>query len=314
MNTRIDDALFETMLPLTGRRQGKVRDIYELAPDADGPRLLLVACDRISAFDVVMPTPIPGKGRLLTSISAGWFDLLRRSNIVEDHLLSTEPPELRDIGENMRHSLCGRTMICRAARVVPIECVARGYLAGSGWTEYQESGTVCGVPLPRGLSQCERLPHPIFSPATKATEGHDENISFERSCELVGGDLMGRLRDLTVRIYSLAAEYALAHGMILADTKFEFGFALDRNGSPTDRLLLVDEVLTPDSSRYWPLAGYEAGRDQASFDKQFLRNWLLQQIAAGAWNKTPPGPEVPSDIVAGTLQRYEQALHKLFGQ
>lgn len=314
MNIRIDDALFETMLPLTGKRQGKVRDIYELAPDAQGPRVLLVACDRISAFDVVMPTPIPGKGRLLTSISAGWFNLLRRSNIVDDHLLSTDPPELLGVGDDVRHALRGRTMICRAARVVPIECVARGYLAGSGWSEYQSTGTVCGVPLPRGLSQCERLPAPIFSPATKATEGHDENISFERASELVGGDLMGRLRDLTVRIYSLAAEHARARGVILADTKFEFGFALDRNGSATNRLLLIDEVLTPDSSRYWPVDGYEAGRDQSSFDKQFLRNWLLQRIAAGAWDKTPPGPKVPSDIVAGTLRRYEEALHKLFGE
>lgn len=314
MRTPIDEAVFETHLPLAGRRQGKVRDVYDLPPDSTGPRLLLVASDRISAFDVVMPTPIPGKGRLLTSISAGWFDLLRQRNVVKDHLLSTDLPEIPGIDECLRNSLRGRTMTCRAAHVVPIECVARGYLAGSGWAEYQSSGTVCGVKLPSGLTQCERLPTPIFSPATKATEGHDENISFEQAGELVGADLMRRLRELTVNIYSIAAQYALERGVILADTKFEFGFALDRNGSPTDELMVVDEVLTPDSSRYWPLANYAPGNDQPSFDKQFLRNWLLKMVASGSWDKTPPGPEVPSDIVAGTLARYEEALHKLFAE
>ncbi len=308
-----DDAIFETHLPLKGRRSGKVRDIYELAPDESGPRILLVASDRISAFDVIMPTPMPGKGRILTSIAEGWFRLLREQNVVKDHLISTELPTIPGIDESLRRGLQGRTMTCRAARVIPIECVARGYLTGSGWEEYQTHGSVCAVQLPPGLARCARLPAPIFSPATKAVEGHDENISFERACEIVGPQLMERLRDLTLRIYSWAAEYALARGVILADTKFEFGFALDRSGAPTNELMLVDEVLTPDSSRYWPLSEYAPGRDQPSFDKQFLRNWLLKLVAEGAWDKTAPGPEVPPDIAAGTLARYQDALHRLFG-
>ena len=306
------DALFDTTLPLRGRRQGKVRDVYELPADSKGPRLLLVATDRISAFDVVMPTPIAGKGRLLTQMAAGWFALLRSHGLVGDHLLSTDLPPIAGIGDEVRAALRGRIMVCRAAQVIPIECVARGYLTGSGWVEYQECGTVCGVALPPGLIQCDRLPVPIFSPATKAVEGHDENISFERASAIVGADLIATLRTLTLRIYSIAAEYALARGVILADTKFEFGFALDAQGSPTAQLLLVDEVLTPDSSRYWSLAQYAPGREQASFDKQFLRNWLLSLVATGEWNKSAPGPEVPSDIVAGTVARYEEALAILF--
>jgi phosphoribosylaminoimidazole-succinocarboxamide synthase len=202
-------------------------------------------------------------------------------------------------------------MLCRAAKVVPIECVARGYLAGSGWSEYRAGGTVCGIPLPRGLQQCSRLPQPIFTPATKAEEGHDENIPFERACELVGGPLMARLRDLTLAIYSAAAEYALARGVILADTKFEFGFALGTDGAPTDELILVDEVLTPDSSRYWPADDYAPGRDQQSYDKQFVRNHLLGLVADGRWNKEAPGPALPPDVVDNTLRRYEEALAKL---
>jgi phosphoribosylaminoimidazole-succinocarboxamide synthase len=205
----------------------------------------------------------------------------------------------------------GRSMLCRAAKVVPIECVARGYLAGSGWSEYRESGTVCGIPLPSGLAQCSRLPQPIFTPATKAEEGHDENISFERACELVGTPLMSRLRDLTLAIYSAAAEYALSRGVILADTKFEFGFALGEDGTPTDELILVDEVLTPDSSRYWPADDYAPGRDQQSYDKQFVRNHLLGLVAEGRWNKEAPGPELPDDVVQATVARYEEALARL---
>ncbi len=312
MPTQSDEAIFETHLPLDGRRQGKVREIYDLPPDAHGPRLLLVASDRVSAFDVVMPTAIPGKGRLLSAIAAGWFSFLRGHSIVKDHLLSTDIAQISGLDDGMRAALRGRSMICRTAQVVPIECVARGYLAGSGWSEYQESSTVCGVNLPTGLRKCERLPEPIFTPATKATHGHDENVSFESASALVGEELMARLRDITLRTYKVAAAHALARGVILADTKFEFGFALDRNGSPTDELLLVDEVLTPDSSRYWPAAGYAPGGDQPSFDKQFLRNWLVTLVESGAWNKTPPGPELPADIVAGTLARYEEAYERLF--
>ena len=307
-----DDAVFETHLPLAGRRQGKVRDVYSLPADAGAaPRLLVVATDRISAFDVVMPTPVPGKGRLLTEISIGWFRFLRSLGIVGDHLLGTDVSGIAGLGETDRRMLAGRSMICRAARVVQVECVARGYLAGSGWQEYLASGTACGVPLPAGLRQCDRLPEPIFTPATKAAEGHDENISFERMCDAVGGDLASRLRSLTLRIYEAAAERARARGLILADTKFEFGFALDAGGEPTGELLLVDEVLTPDSSRYWPLEGYAPGKDQPSFDKQYLRNWLLAEVAAGRWRKEPPGPALPAAVLAETRRKYEDAARLL---
>lgn len=303
--------VFSTRLPLPGRRQGKVRDLYDLPPDAAGPRLLVIATDRISAFDVVMPTGIPGKGRMLTAMSAAWFELLRRHSIVRDHVLSLDVPEI-GIPAPVRAHLMGRVMVCRAARVVPIECVARGYLAGSGWAEYREHGTVCGIRLPPGLRECERLPAPIFTPATKAEMGHDENISFDRACELVGGTLMERLRDLTLRIYGVAAEHAAARGLLLADTKFEFGHMRGPDGTPTDELMIVDEVLTPDSSRYWPAEGYAPGRDQPSFDKQFLRNHLLELVSKGMWRKEPPGPLLPARVVEGTRARYLEALDRLF--
>ena len=223
---RVSTPVFRTELPLPGRREGKVRDVYRTSADPAAP-LLIVATDRLSAFDVVMPTPVAGKGCLLTTMSLGWFAFLRSRGIVGDHVLGTDLTAVAGLSEADRRMLAGRSMLCRAARVVPIECVARGYLAGSGWNEYRESGTVCGIPLPKGLVQCSRLPQPIFTPATKAEEGHDENISFERACELVGAPLMTRLRDLTLAIYSAAAEYALERGVILADTKFEFGVALD---------------------------------------------------------------------------------------
>jgi phosphoribosylaminoimidazole-succinocarboxamide synthase len=271
----------------------------------------VVATDRISAFDVVMPTPVPRKGQLLTTISVGWFRFLRSLGIVTDHLVTTDVSAIAGLDGTQRAMLAGRSMVCRAARVVQVECVARGYLAGSGWQEYQASGTACGIPLPAGLRQCERLPEPIFTPATKAAEGHDENISFERMCDAVGGDLAARLRDLTLRIYGAAAEHARGRGLILADTKFEFGFALDANGTPTGELMLVDEVLTPDSSRYWPMQGYAPGRDQPSFDKQYLRNWLLAEVAAGRWHKEPPGPELPAEVLKETRAKYEEAARLL---
>lgn len=306
------DAVFETSLALPGRRRGKVRDVYEL-PGLPGaaPRLLVVATDRISAFDVVMPTPVPGKGRLLTEISVGWFRFLRPLGIVPDHFLSVRVDDIPGLSAGERGMLGGRSMVCRAARVVQVECVARGYLAGSGWQEYQASGTACGVELPRGIRQCDRLPEPIFTPATKAAEGHDENISFERMCDTVGGDLAARLRRATLGLYRAAADRALERGVILADTKFEFGFALDAGGEPTGELMLVDEVLTPDSSRYWPAAGYAPGKDQPSFDKQYLRNWLLAEVAAGRWRKEPPGPSLPADVLAETRARYEEAARLL---
>jgi phosphoribosylaminoimidazole-succinocarboxamide synthase len=305
------DAVFSTDLPLPGRRQGKVRDVYGL-PGRTPPALLVVATDRVSAFDVVMPTPMPGKGRLLTQISMGWFRWLREQHLVADHVLSTDVPAecLQD------PTLSGRVMQCRAARVIPIECVARGHLAGSGWAEYQRHGTACGIPLPKGLRQCERLPEPIFTPATKADQGHDENISPAQAQEALALDplwsrfggraLAQRLERLTLELYVRAAEHARSRGVILADTKFEFGLALDEHGEPTDELLIVDEVLTPDSSRYWPADRYEAGRDQPSFDKQVLRNWLLEEVAAGRWNKEAPGPSLPDSVVELTLERYRE--------
>ncbi len=306
------DAVFETHLSLPARRQGKVRDVYEVPVRAgEAPRLLVVASDRVSAFDVVMPTPIPGKGRLLTQVSCGWFRFLRSLGIVGDHLLGTDVSAVDGLGAADRAMLAGRSMVCRAARVVQVECVARGYLAGSGWQEYQASGTACGVRLPAGLRQCDRLPEPIFTPATKAAEGHDENISFERMCDAVGGDLARRLRDLTLAVYRAAAERAHARGLILADTKFEFGFALDAGGEPTAELLLVDEVLTPDSSRYWMADTVGAGREPASLDKQFLRDWLLAEEAAGRWDRTPPGPELPAEVVERTLAKYRDAARML---
>ncbi len=310
MSGTSSEAVFRTDLSLPGRRQGKVRDVYR-ATDAAGAPLLIVATDRLSAFDVVMPTPIPGKGRLLTAMSLGWFGFLRAKGIVRDHVIGTDLSAVAGLSEAERATLAGRSMLCRAAKVVPIECVARGYLAGSGWNEYRAHGTVCGLPLPAGLALSSRLPEPIFTPATKAEEGHDENISFERACELVGRAVMERLRSLTLAIYAAAAEYALARGVILADTKFEFGFALDAAGNPTDELILVDEVLTPDSSRYWPADGYAPGREQASFDKQFVRNHLLELVAQGRWNKEAPGPELPEPVVTATIGRYEEALARL---
>jgi phosphoribosylaminoimidazole-succinocarboxamide synthase len=307
-----DRAVFQTQLPLPGRRQGKVRDVYRLPVETgQSPRLLVVASDRISAFDVVMPTPIPGKGRLLTDISLSWFTRIRNARLLADHLLGTDVSGIGGLSTEQRAQLAGRSMICRSARVVPIECVARGYLAGSGWVEYQQHGTVCGVPLPRGLTQCQQLPEPIFTPATKAESGHDENISFEQAADAVGGALMERLRQFTLELYKLAAAHARSCGVILADTKFEFGHALGTDDQPTRELLLIDEVLTPDSSRYWPLEGYAPGRDQPSFDKQYLRNWLLEEVAAGRWRKEPPGPELPDAIVRSTLERYQEAARLL---
>lgn len=316
----LQDALFETRLPLPGRRQGKVRDLYELPaevevpglhPDPATPRILMVASDRVSAFDVVMPTPIPGKGRCLTAISLAWFRALRAAGVVRDHLLSTEVPLIPGLPEAERERLEGRVMVCRAARVVPIECVVRGHLAGSGWSEYQRSGSICGVALPPGLRRADRLPEPIFTPATKAVEGHDENVTFEAACAAVGGETMERLRETSLAIYREAARRAAACGLILADTKFEFGTVAGPGGRP--ELILVDEVLTPDSSRYWPADRWSPGREQESFDKQYLRDWLLREEAAGRWNRQPPGPHLPADVVEQTIARYQEAAKRLGG-
>ena len=308
------DPVFETHLPLPDRRQGKVRDVYRVPTELGPDRVLVVATDRISAFDVVMPTPIPGKGRLLTETSVGWFQFIRELDLVGDHLISTDPADVPGISDDDREMLDGRMMLCRAVGVVPIECVARGYLAGSGWNEYLADGSVCGIQLPEGLQRSGRLPQPIFTPATKATEGHDENIDFARASEIAGESLMNQLRDLTLAIYDAASDFAAARGVILADTKFEFGHAIDFDGLGTGELLICDEVLTPDSSRYWPAESYESGREQDSFDKQYVRNHLLELVDRGVWRKEPPGPDLPADIVERTMDRYREAADRLFGR
>ena len=290
-------ALDATALPgLPSPRRGKVRDVYDL-----GDRLLVVATDRISAFDVVLAPGIPGKGAILTQLSTFWFR--RFEGLVPNHLLETDaaafPPDLA------AHAglLAGRSVLVRKCRVVPFECVARGYLAGSGWKDYRRTGAVCGVPLPAGLAEASRLPEPIFTPATKAEEGHDENVSFETMASAVGRDLAVRLRDLTLAIYSEAATYAAGRGVIVADTKLEFG--LDDSGA----LVWIDEALTPDSSRFWPAASWREGGSPPSYDKQFVRDWL----ETTGWSKTPPAPLLPPNVVAGTLERYVEAFRTLTG-
>ncbi|HYX86537.1 MAG TPA: phosphoribosylaminoimidazolesuccinocarboxamide synthase [Gaiellales bacterium] len=274
---------------------GKVREMYGF-----GDRLLMVASDRISAFDVVLPTPIPDKGRVLTGLSRFWFD--RTEKIVPNHLLSIDvsayPPEAREAPD-----LAGRSMLVRRLTMLPIECVVRGYLAGSGWKDYRATGAVCGHALPPGMAEAERLPRPIFTPSTKAHDGHDQNIDREAGIMLVGEERYARLEEVSIRLYETAAEYALEKGIIIADTKFEFGE--DEAG----RLLLADEALTPDSSRFWPADEYAAGGSPPSYDKQYVRDWLETLD----WDKTPPGPEIPSNVVAGTRSRYVEAYERLTG-
>jgi len=314
MNTT-ETSVYETHLPFEGRRQGKVRDIYQIPADSecghDG-MVLIIASDRISAFDVVMPTPVSGKGQELTRISCKWFDFIRDLEIIEDHLISSSPEDVPNLDSSLYEQCEGRMMLGRACEVIPVEFVVRGYLAGSGWKEYQQDGTVCGIQLPEGLQLSSKLPEPIFTPATKAVEGHDENIDFETACEIVGTEVMERLRNVSLEIYTKAAEYAADRGIILADTKFEFGYALDADGNPTGEILLIDEVLTPDSSRFWPADEYEVGREQNSFDKQYVRNWLETIVSSGDWDKTPPGPELPTEIIEGTVARYKEAATRLF--
>ena len=311
----LPDALLATALPLPHRRQGKVRDVYDCRTLDGRDAILMVATDRLSAFDVVMPNGVPGKGAVLTALSVFWFDLIARhfGDRLPHHLLSTDPDDVAGLTVEQRATLRGRVMIGRRARVVPIECVVRGYLAGSGWNEYRQRGTVCGVKLPEGLRQCERLPRPIFTPATKAASGHDENIPFERAAALVGGDTMQRLRDWSLAIYSLAHDAAIERGIIIADTKFEFGMPVD-DGSAPDALMLIDEALTPDSSRFWRADSYQVGRDQASIDKQYVRNYLQSLVDEGRWNKEPPGPMLPDAIVRGTLEKYLEAHRALTGR
>ena len=286
----INTPVLETELSRYHRfARGKVRDVYE-----DGSRLLIVATDRISAFDFILATGIPDKGRVLTQMTLFWLDFLRE--IVPNHFLSAEtnglPPEF-----------AGRSMWVRRAEMFPIECVARGYLAGSGWKDYQSTGAVCGIPLPAGLRESDALPSPIFTPATKAQTGHDENISFEEASRLVGAESAARLRDLTLELYKRAAEYARGRGIIIADTKFEFGAA-------DGQVVLADEVLTPDSSRFWPADQYQPGRAQPSYDKQYVRDYL-ESIH---WNKQPPAPGLPEDVARSTSEKYKEAYRALTGR
>lgn len=303
------EAVYETRLTLPGRRRGKVRDVYDMPGDA--PRLAIIATDRISAFDVVLPTPIPGKGRLLTDISARWLRWIEDQGIVRTHLVSTDAADIPGLSESDRAEIEGRVTIGRACTVVPIECVVRGYLAGSGWKEYQQTGSVCGIRLPDGLVEASRLPEPIFTPATKAEQGaHDENISFERACAIAGDSVMGRLREISLDLYTRGGAYAAERGVLIADTKFEFGVPVDEPGAEP---ILIDEALTPDSSRFWPARSYKEGGSPPSFDKQYVRDYLLSLVCEGRWDKAEPGPALPADIVAHTLSRYQEARTLLFG-
>ncbi|HEV2489030.1 MAG TPA: phosphoribosylaminoimidazolesuccinocarboxamide synthase [Candidatus Acidoferrales bacterium] len=273
--------------------RGKVRDIYEF-----GDRLLIVATDRLSAFDVILPTPIPDKGRVLTQLSLFWFDKL--ASVVPHHVINAT--DFSGPLAPYQDALNGRAMTVRRTNPIPIECVARGYISGSGWKDYRATGKVCGIPLPAGLKESDKLPEPIFTPATKATSGHDENISFDEAAAQIGRPLAGRLRDITLEVYRRASEYAAARGIIIADTKLEFGLI-------GDELIWIDEALTPDSSRFWPADSYEPGKTQPSFDKQFVRDYL-ERIG---WSKQPPAPALPPDVVSGTRAKYREAYQRLTG-
>ena len=292
----MSEALFESdikSLPLLHR--GKVRDVYAVGDD----HMLIVTTDRLSAFDVVLPTPIPGKGAVLTRLSNFWFG--RTRHIVPNHLADV-PLERALINPAERDPLAGRAVVVRKLKALPVEAIVRGYIVGSGWKEYQKSGTVCGIALPAGLREADRLPEPIFTPSTKAAVGlHDENISFEHAAKLIGADIAERVRDASIALYKEAAEYALQRGIIIADTKFEFG--LDPKGT----LTLIDEALTPDSSRFWPVDQYRPGSSPPSFDKQYVRDYL-ESIG---WNKKPPAPELPAEVAAKTAEKYHEALRRL---
>jgi len=284
-------ALLQSSLPGFEARRGKVRDVYDF-----GEKLLFIATDRISAFDWVLPTGIPDKGRVLTQMSKVWFDRID----VRNHLISMDLDELNLPAEVDRDALAGRSMVVLKTEVFPVECVVRGYLSGSGWKEYQESGSVCGIQLPSGLQESDQLPEPIFTPATKATSGHDINISFEQMCEIIDPATAEKLRELSFQVYQTGAEYAAQEGIIIADTKFEFG-SLD------GEIILIDEVLTPDSSRFWPRDQYEPGHAQPSYDKQFVRDWLLQS----GWDRNSEPPALPDDIVSKTRAKYIEAYERL---
>jgi phosphoribosylaminoimidazole-succinocarboxamide synthase len=291
-----DEVLLETTLPLPLAGRGKVRDIYDL-----GERLLFIATDRISAFDCVLGSGIPCKGQVLTQMSLFWFEFLQ--DTITTHLVTADVDQYPEVLISYSQTLRGRSMLVKRAEMIQVECVARGYLAGSGWKEYQAEGAVCGIPLPPGLRDGDRLPEPIFTPATKAQSGHDINVTFDHVANVVGEELAKRLRDTTLGIYNKAAKYALDRGIILADTKFEFGFV---NG----QLVLADEVLTPDSSRWWPADTYSPGGPQPSFDKQYVRDYLETLV----WDKKPPAPALPEEVVRKTSEKYQEAYTRLIGR
>ena len=303
--------VMETDLPLPNRRSGKVRDLYDVPLPGGEPGLLIVATDRISAFDVVMANGLAGKGVVLTQISKFWFEHF--ASAVEHHLVSTDPADVPGIGARQRAALAGRMMLCRATNVVPVECIARGYLAGSGWKDYQRTGSVCGIALPRDLANGSRLEAPLFTPSTKAETGHDENISFAEGAALVGEETMAWLKDKTLRLYGLARDYAFARGIVLADTKFEFGVAAGGGAGSASEPILIDEIFTPDSSRFWPADQWRPGGEQPSFDKQYVRDYLETLVAAGQWDKTAPGPALPQAVLENTKARYLEAYRRLTG-
>jgi phosphoribosylaminoimidazole-succinocarboxamide synthase len=294
------ETVWETKLPLPLVGRGKVRDIYAVGDD----RLLIVTTDRLSAFDVVLPEPIPFKGQVLTQISVFWFNLL--SSVVPNHLITADVEQMnlpREVKEKFGGILKGRSMLVKKAKPLPVECVVRGYITGSGWKDYQKTGAVCGHKLPTGLRQCDKLAKPLFTPATKATVGHDENIDFKETVKRVGEKVAKRVEELTLALYEKGRDYAETKGILIADTKFEFGLL-------GNDLILIDEVLTPDSSRFWPKEGYESGHDQLSFDKQIVRNYLLTLD----WNQKPPGPKLPAEIIEKTTNAYRDIYRRLVGR
>ncbi len=294
------ETVWETKLPLPLVNRGKVRDIYAMGAD----KLLIITTDRLSAFDVVLPTPITNKGRVLNQISLFWFEKFK--TLVPNHIITADIEKM-GLGASLLNefgaALAGRSILVHRARPLPVECVVRGFIAGSGWKDYQKTGKICGHSLPTGLKQCEELPEPVFTPATKATVGHDMNIDFDDTVKLVGKEIAGEIRDLSIKIYKKGVEFAKTCGILIADTKFEFGIY-------QNKLILIDEVLTPDSSRFWPKDKYAAGQDQPSLDKQIVRNWLLQS----GWNQTPPGPALPQAIADQTSLAYKNVYQRLTGK
>ena len=298
-HTKSNSALFYTALPYKLRAGGKVRDIYEI----DARHLLVITTDRLSAFDHVLPTPIPDRGRVLVGLSHFWMKKLQ--SVVRNHLVEKSQLQklLAELSEQERQALNGRAELVRKADVFPVECIVRGYLAGSGWAEYQQQSTICGQPLPSGLKRSQKLHEPIFTPSTKATSGHDENISFEKMIDILGPETSGKLRDISLKLYTKGADFAAKQGVLIADTKFEFGIV-------DNEIVIVDEVLTPDSSRFWPADKYEIGRDQESFDKQIVRNYLTEI----GWNREPPVPALPDEIASKTRDAYLTVYKKLTGE